>query len=94
MSRARVLIAFALTGLALAAIAHAELPSGISRPSDERGLSQQELGAQLYAGNCATCHGIAGRGVPEPGGTRGAGNIKGQGPPLVGVGRRAEPSTL
>jgi len=89
MSRARVLIAFALTGLALAAIAHAELPSGISRPSDERGLSQQQLGAQLYAGNCATCHGIAGRGITEPGGTRGAGDIKGQGPPLVGVGAQA-----
>ncbi len=66
MRRARTLIAIALAALALAAVAHAELPSGISRPDNEKGLSQQELGSQLYAGNCASCHGIAGRGVPEP----------------------------
>ena len=89
MSRRRIALAFLLAALALAAVAHAQLPSGISRPSNERGLSQQELGAQLYAGNCATCHGIAGRGVPQPGPTRGAGNVKGQGPPLVGVGALA-----
>jgi ubiquinol-cytochrome c reductase cytochrome c subunit len=88
-SRRRTALAFLLAALALAAVAHAELPSGISRPDNEQGLSQQQLGAQLYAGNCATCHGIAGRGVPEPGGTRGAGDIKGQGPPLVGVGAQA-----
>jgi quinol---cytochrome-c reductase cytochrome c subunit len=89
MRRARTLIACALAALALAAVAHAELPSGISRPDDERGLSQHELGAQLYAGNCASCHGIAGRGVPEPSPVRGAGNVKGQGPPLAGVGAQA-----
>ena len=87
--RRRTALAFLLAALALAAVAHAELPSGISRPDNERGLSQRELGAQLYAGNCASCHGIAGRGVPEPGGTRGAGDIRGQGPPLVGVGAQA-----
>lgn len=89
MSRARVLIAFALAGLALAAVARAQLPSGISRPENEQGLSQRELGSQLYAGNCASCHGIAGRGVLKPGPTRGAGDIKGQGPSLVGVGAQA-----
>jgi ubiquinol-cytochrome c reductase cytochrome c subunit len=89
MSRARTLIAIALGALALAAVAHAELPSGISRPDNEQGLSQQELGSQLYAGNCASCHGIGGRGAPEGNPVRGAGNVKGLGPPLAGVGAQA-----
>jgi ubiquinol-cytochrome c reductase cytochrome c subunit len=89
MRRARTLIAFGLAALALAAVARAELPSGIARPDSETGLSQQELGAQLYAGNCASCHGIAGRGVPEPTPVRGAGDIAGEGPPLAGVGAQA-----
>jgi ubiquinol-cytochrome c reductase cytochrome c subunit len=87
MKRGRLLIALALAGLALAAVASAELPSGISRPDNERNLSQQQLGAQLYAGNCASCHGIAGRGVAQP--RPGAGDVEGQGPPLVGVGAQA-----
>jgi len=87
--RGRTLLAFVLAALALAAVAHAQLPSGIARPANERGLSQTQLGSQLYAANCASCHGIAGRGVPQPGPTRGAGDIKGQGPPLVGVGAQA-----
>jgi quinol---cytochrome-c reductase cytochrome c subunit len=87
--RRRTALAFLLAALALAAVAHAQLPSGISRPPSEQGLSLQELGSQLYAANCASCHGIAGRGVPQPGGTRGAGNIKGQGPSLIGVGAQA-----
>jgi ubiquinol-cytochrome c reductase cytochrome c subunit len=89
MRRARTLIAFALAALALAAVAHAQLPSGVSRPTSEEGLTQRDLGAQLYAGNCATCHGIAGEGVPQPGPTRGAGDVKGLGPPLKGVGAEA-----
>ena len=89
MRGARLPIAFLLAALALAAVAHAQLPSGVSRPDDESGLSPVELGSQLYAANCASCHGIAGRGVFEPGPARGAGNVRGQGPPLVGVGARA-----
>jgi quinol---cytochrome-c reductase cytochrome c subunit len=89
MRRARTVIVFALAALALAAVAHAQLPSGVSRPTSEQGLSMRDLGAQLYAGNCATCHGIAGEGVSEPGPTRGAGNVKGLGPPLKGVGAQA-----
>jgi ubiquinol-cytochrome c reductase cytochrome c subunit len=89
MRRARALIAFALAALALAAVAHAELPTGISRPDNEQGLSQQQLGQQLYAGNCASCHGIAGRGVADADKLRGAGDIKGEGPPLAGVGAEA-----
>jgi ubiquinol-cytochrome c reductase cytochrome c subunit len=89
MSRARIVIALGLAALALAAVAHAQLPSGVARPDSEQGLSQQQLGAQLYAGNCASCHGIAGRGVPQPNPVRGAGGVRGEGPPLVGVGARA-----
>jgi ubiquinol-cytochrome c reductase cytochrome c subunit len=62
--------------------------SPIVRPADERGLSQQELGAQLFAANCAACHGIDGRGVtgaPQQG-TEG---IQGLGPSLLGVGAQA-----
>ena len=40
-------------------------------------MSDAQLGAQLYAGNCATCHGIAGEGSN---GRRGAGDIVGKGP--------------
>ena len=87
--RGRTLLAFLLAALALAAVARAQLPSGISRPPNEEGLSQTQLGSQLYAANCASCHGIAGRGIEQPGPTRGAGDIEGQGPPLVGVGAQA-----
>jgi ubiquinol-cytochrome c reductase cytochrome c subunit len=83
------LVGLALVLLGIASVARAELPGGISRPDSERGLSQQELGSQLYAGNCATCHGIAGVGVPESSQKRGTGNIRGLGPPLVGVGAQA-----
>ena len=37
-------------------------PSGISRPDFEGGKSRIELGKELFAANCASCHGIAGRG--------------------------------
>src|SRR5205823_13364089 len=46
-----------------------------------------ELGAELYAGNCASCHGIRGEGVLAP--RPGAGDVFGQGPPLRGVGAMA-----
>jgi ubiquinol-cytochrome c reductase cytochrome c subunit len=80
---------FVLAALALAAVAHAQPPSGISRPENEQGMSQQELGSQLYAANCSSCHGIAGEGVPKAGGARGAGDIQAFGPPLKGVGAQA-----
>lgn len=89
MRRTRVAIALLVGALALAAVARAQLPSGITRPANEQGLSQRDLGSQLYAANCASCHGIAGRGIQQPGPTRGAGNVAGQGPSLVGVGAQA-----
>jgi quinol---cytochrome-c reductase cytochrome c subunit len=88
MKRARtvLLLAFALVGLAGAA-AWAQPPSGIARPDNEAGLSDQELGSQLYAGNCASCHGIAGEGVRRP--RPGAGDVTDAGPSLRGVGAQA-----
>jgi ubiquinol-cytochrome c reductase cytochrome c subunit len=59
MRRTAVMVA-----LLLAAPAQAQPPAGISRPDNESALSQIELGAALYAGNCSTCHGIAGHGTP------------------------------
>ena len=58
--------------LAPAAMALAQPSQGIVRPDNEAGLSDADLGGQLYAGNCASCHGIAGEGD--------------KGPPLKGVG--------
>lgn len=86
------LIALAVALLAAAATtgpARAQPPSGIVRPSSEAGLTPQQLGAQLFAGNCASCHGGAGEGVPLPTAANGAGNIRGAGPPLIGVGQQA-----
>ena len=75
-----VLIAAAAVVLAWAATARAGEPA-IVRPPDEPGKPLQQLGAELYAGNCLRCHGIAGRGNTTPGAE--------QGPPLRGVGAEA-----
>jgi ubiquinol-cytochrome c reductase cytochrome c subunit len=67
----------------------AQPPSGIVRPADEKSLSLLELGEQLYAGNCATCHGPEGRGVAMASPLRGAGGGVRLGPSLQGVGALA-----
>jgi ubiquinol-cytochrome c reductase cytochrome c subunit len=67
--------AVALLALALAAPAAAQPP--IVRPPDAASLSSAELGRQLFAGNCARCHGSRGRGLDAAG------------PSLLGVGRLA-----
>jgi ubiquinol-cytochrome c reductase cytochrome c subunit len=80
-----------LAGLAVFAIAAgamAQPPSGIVHPSPEKGRSPRELGAELFAGNCVSCHGIDGRGVQQPQ-TGGAGDLTGQGPSLRGAGAMA-----
>jgi ubiquinol-cytochrome c reductase cytochrome c subunit len=69
--------------------AQAQPPQGIVRPANEAGLSEEELGSQLYAGNCASCHGVAGDGVPRPRSEKGSGNVAGAGPSLRGVGALA-----
>jgi ubiquinol-cytochrome c reductase cytochrome c subunit len=78
------LAAWLAAGAAICATAAAQPQSGIVRPTTEPTRPSRDLGAQLYAGNCASCHGIAGTGIASP--RPGAGDILGQGPPLQGVG--------
>jgi ubiquinol-cytochrome c reductase cytochrome c subunit len=88
MSRARRIAATGMAlSLGLVGLARAQPQSGIVRPTSEPPTASIQLGAELYAGNCATCHGIAGMGVPTP--RRGAGGVLGAGPPLRGVGALA-----
>ena len=47
--RAALVAAALELALGLAALAGAQPPQGIVRPTDEGGLSQLQLGAQLYA---------------------------------------------
>jgi ubiquinol-cytochrome c reductase cytochrome c subunit len=76
-----------LFGLWAAGLAYAQPQSGIVRPTTEPAAPSSQLGAELYAGNCASCHGIAGAGIPSP--RPGAGDVLGAGPPLRGVGAQA-----
>ncbi|HEX5469369.1 MAG TPA: c-type cytochrome [Gaiellaceae bacterium] len=87
--RALLRVAVAIAAFALPAAAASQPPTGIVRPADEGSLSLEQLGAQLYAGNCASCHGSQGEGVTATAPQRGAGGIQGLGPPLVGVGAEA-----
>jgi len=82
-------VAAILLTLALAAPAAAEPPNGVVKPENESSLNPRELGAQLFAGNCSSCHGSLGGGIAPPAFTHGAGGIKGQGPSLRGVGALA-----
>lgn len=77
----------ALSALVIVGVAQAQPPSGIVRPTSEPAKPSVRLGAELYAGNCASCHGIAGAGITSP--RPGAGAILGQGPRLRGVGALA-----
>ncbi len=88
MRRIALIVAL-VAGLALGVVslAGAQPGSGIVRPTSEPGTPSVQLGAQLYAGNCASCHGIAGSGIKSP--RPGAADILGQGPPLRGVGALA-----
>ncbi len=82
------LAASTLGVLALAGPA-ASQPPAIVRPDDERSTSLPELGRELYAGNCASCHGIRGAGVTSRAPQRGASATTGRGPSLRGVGALA-----
>ena len=84
---ARILSAAGGLLLALTGPAGAQPQSGIVRPTTEPARPSVSLGAQLYASNCSSCHGIAGSGIASP--RPGAGDILGQGPPLRGVGALA-----
>ena len=83
--RARVGIPILLGVFVLCAVAIAQPPNGVVRPEHEGGLRPLELGKQLFAGNCSSCHGSLGQGVFNPP-QHGEGGIKGQGPPLTGAG--------
>lgn len=79
--------AVVLASLVVVAAAGAQPQSGIVRPTTEPAAPSAQLGAELFAGNCASCHGIDGAGISSP--RPGSGDINGQGPPLRGVGARA-----
>jgi ubiquinol-cytochrome c reductase cytochrome c subunit len=60
----RPFLVLALAALALAAPSASGQPSsGVVRPANQASLSLLRLGEQLYAGNCARCHGPEGRGL-------------------------------
>ena len=83
----RRLLALAAVALVLPQAASADPPhSGIVHVPVSPGQSQIQRGAQLYAGNCSTCHGSAGSGITQRTQLGGAGGITGLGPPLKGVG--------
>lgn len=86
--RQALALAVLLTVLAAAAVAIAEPPSGIVHEPGGSEMSERQLGAALFAANCASCHGPNGEGV-ERANDRGAGDITAQGPSLRGVGERA-----
>jgi ubiquinol-cytochrome c reductase cytochrome c subunit len=80
-------LATVLLAAAVGAAAEAQPPSGVTH-NGGGAKPLLEAGSQLYAANCASCHGIAGRGVPFPQ-KRGVGGVQGAGPPLIGVGALA-----
>jgi ubiquinol-cytochrome c reductase cytochrome c subunit len=79
----------ALALLAFAIVAYAQPPSGIVHPPDQQSKTPLELGSELYAANCASCHGIDGSGVSTSNPVHGAGDTVGAGPTLRGVGALA-----
>jgi ubiquinol-cytochrome c reductase cytochrome c subunit len=86
----RLLLAAGLAivaALALTGSAAAQPP--IVRPAEEGNLRGIELGRQLFAANCSSCHGGIGQGIFPPEGTHSANNVDGAGPPVVGTGRLA-----
>jgi ubiquinol-cytochrome c reductase cytochrome c subunit len=88
MRRAAALAA-AAAALALPSATGAEPPrAGIVVPSAPPGTPLLQLGYQLYAGNCSSCHGSLGEGV-APRGATGSGDVEAAGPPLRGVGALA-----
>jgi len=72
--------------LACCAPAAAQPRVGIVRPPHEEQLSQLELGRELFAGNCSSCHGSRGEGITQARPDSGEGAVTGLGPSLRGVG--------
>ena len=81
-------LAVLVAALALTPSAAADPPrAGITHVRVPPGTPQVEYGRQLFAANCASCHGSDGKGVLTP--VQGAGDQKGLGPSLQGVGALA-----
>ena len=78
-----------LAMLAFAIVAYAQPPSGIVHPPNQASKTPLELGSELYAANCASCHGIDGSGVSPSNPVHGAGDIEGAGPDLQSAGAQA-----
>lgn len=88
--RALVFIVLALLGLAVPAVAAGSLPVyGIVDANAPRDTPLRELGYQLYAGNCSTCHGVDGMGIQQAPPGIGSGGLLGEGPALRNVGEQA-----
>jgi quinol---cytochrome-c reductase cytochrome c subunit len=79
-----LVLAMALAG-GSAALAASQ--NGIVRPTSEPQRPTAKLGEELFNANCASCHGVGGRGVSSP--RPGAGQVAGAGPSLHGVGAMA-----
>lgn len=78
-------LALCLLALALPAAAPAAPPTqGVTLTAGHHGKGLVGEGASLFAANCSSCHGPHGAGVTKP--TIGAGDVKGQGPSLIGAG--------
>src|SRR5512140_14321 len=86
--RVALLTVLALTLAVPAARADSGPPrQGVVIDAGRNGKGLVGEGASLYAANCSSCHGSAGRGVRNA--RPGAGGVAGQGPPLRNVGARA-----
>ena len=87
--RGKAIVAAVLAGgLVVAGLARAEPQTGIVHEPGGSKQSMMQLGAGLFAANCASCHGALGEGVAVQN-NRGVGDTTSQGPPLVGVGELA-----
>jgi ubiquinol-cytochrome c reductase cytochrome c subunit len=86
--RKRLVLPLLVAGLVLPSLAAAGVPPpyGIVYANAPATTPLRELGYQLYAGNCSTCHGPRGEGITEAKAGRGSGGILGLGPPLTAVG--------
>lgn len=83
-----LLVVTPLLVLAVAPPARAGEPPIVRPIGSERGTPVQR-GSQLFAANCASCHGSEGQGVSPGVGALGSSGISGAGPSLIGVGALA-----
>jgi ubiquinol-cytochrome c reductase cytochrome c subunit len=89
-ARGRWIAPLAAIGFLAVVVAAAAQPNtGIVHPSRKPGQSEIQFGAELYAANCVSCHGIGGQGVNPPTQGKGSGMLNGAGPSLRGVGAQA-----